>query len=520
MSTADGLFGERYLLGASLGVGSTSAVYEAEDVRDPSGKRVAVKVLHPHLCTDGRFRAAFLREAERLGALRQENIAAVRGWGVHDAGGVAMAWIALDLVPGPDLSAWVAANGPMAPGRAAAVLDGVLAGLAEAHRHGVVHRDLSPRNVLLDGEMARLIDFGLAAAAGGTTVGADLLLATSRAGGAATTGTVVGNAQYMAPEQASGGPVTEVSDLYAAGALLSFLLTGQPPYPRDTVEEILAAQVSAPPPVPSALVPAAHPLDRVVTTAMTKDPRHRFQSADEFRLSLAGALRAAADGERPATRVLPAADPRPIGRPRSGAFAAAATTAAIVGVVALALLTGFAGVLVPVAAAPPPPEAAASASGSPATVEKVEVPTLHGTLAEAETALALAGLRLGRIRRADSAQPADHVLSQSPAAGRKLQQGSAVDVVIASGENAVPDVVGRSAGSAGARLQSAGFSVSSNRAEPDPTTVVVGVEPAAGTRLRIGVTVTLVLADPAGAEPSPTPAEDTEPSPAPSESGG
>lgn len=518
MSAADGLFGERYRLGASLGVGSTSAVYEAEDVRDPSGRRVAVKVLHPHLCTDDRFRAAFLREAERLGSLRQENIAAVRGWGVHDAGGVAMAWIALDLVPGPDLSTWVATNGPMAPGRAAAVLDGVLAGLAEAHRHGIVHRDLSPRNVLLDGEVAKLVDFGLAAAAGDTTVGADLLLATPGEG-AATASTVVGNAQFMAPEQASGGQVTEVSDLYAAGALLLFLLTGRPPYPRDTVEQVLAAQVSAPPPVPSALVPAAHPLDRVVTTAMTKDSRHRFQSADEFRLSLAGALQAAADGERPATRVLPAADPRPIGRPRSGAFAAAATTAAIVGVVALALLTGFAGVLVPVAAVSPPPETSASASASPATAEKVEVPTLHGTLAEAETALALAGLRLGRVRRADSAQPADHVLGQSPAAGKKLQQGSAVDVVVASGENAVPDVVGRSAGSAGARLQSAGFSVSSNRAEPDPTTVVVGTEPTAGTRLRIGVTVTLVLADPAGAEPSPTPDEGTQPSPSPSAGG-
>ena len=184
-------------------------------------RRVAVKILHPHLADRPEVRAAFLEEASRAEGLHHQNIVAVRGCGLHDAGGVTLAWIALDLVEGTSLADLVARQGRLTVGEAATVMDGTLAALGAAHALGIVHRDVTPRNIMLtrkDADEAisavqvRVLDFGLSDVAGGTTVGGDVLLT----GGQDAGTTVVGSAAYMSPEQAQGRPITEAGDLYEA----------------------------------------------------------------------------------------------------------------------------------------------------------------------------------------------------------------------------------------------------------------------------------------------------------------
>lgn len=314
------LFGDRFQLGDLLGVGATASVYEAREAT--GGARVAVKVLHPHLSADDRARGAFLREARATQQVQHPNVAAVRATGLHEAGGVTLAWIALELVAGGSLADRVTVAGPMGPFEAAAVLDGVLAALEAAHAVGLVHRDVSPGNVLLarpagagpvQSVDVRLTDFGLADETGRVARGCDVLRidGAEQIGGPGGTGGVgvdpgagvIGSVHYMSPEQAQGKPARAAGDLYQVGALGYFLLTGQPPYPRRTSADVLAAHVSAPPPVPSALVAAAGPLDRVITHAMAKVPVRRFRDAAEFRAALADALAAA---------------PTPVPRPAQG----------------------------------------------------------------------------------------------------------------------------------------------------------------------------------------------------------
>ncbi|WP_188756620.1 serine/threonine protein kinase [Microbacterium album] len=576
------LVGARFRLEELLGSGGSAAVYRAVDVR--SGAEVAVKVLHPHLCADAAARDAFLREAERVRVVTHPRIVAVHDAGLHDAGGVVQPWIAMDLVQGPTLREHVERVGPLAPVEAVAVLVGLLDGLEAAHRAGVVHRDISPQNIVLSGsdgplrpDAVRILDFGLADATGRRTTGADILLADRGSG------SVVGNAAYMSPEQAQGLPVRSVSDLYQAAAVLYFALTGAPPFPRATTEQAMRAHVAAPPPVPSVLAPAARSLDRIVTKAMAKTPAHRFRDAGELRAALTSAVPTPAASALPgaesepeaetaaiaeatadrtgATRVLArtpldgelsylsaasaASAASPVGsaggdahsgrarrRSASGAIAAAAVvTVAVLGAwVAAASDPRTAGAAqaprpsvstpppslptptgtpdhVPAAPSPPPEE---TQEEPPPEPELIDVPLLHGTLADAEAALRDAGLVLGAVLRTDGAEPADRVVRQDPAAGVRIERGSAVGITVTSGSNSVPSVVGHSLGTARALVESAGFSVQVTPVA-DPAAAVVAVEPVVGTVLRVGVTVTLVVRPPTEPEPpaGPPPATPT-----------
>lgn len=498
------LLGGRYRLHGSLGVGGTASVYAATDLRDPEHPEVAVKVLHPQLSADHDRREAFLREGERVAGLAHPNVVAVRDWGTHEAGGVELAWIAFDRIHGGDLADWVTAHGPLAWADASAVMVGVLNGLDAAHRAGLVHRDLTPHNILLDDGVAKIVDFGLAGVSGSAAVGADPLLADSSPRG------VVGSAQYMSPEQAAGRPVGPAGDLYAAGAVLYFLLTGHQPFPRETTAQVVQAVLSAPPPVPSAVTPDARTLDAVVTTAMTKDPALRFADASSFVNALTAA--AARPGVTASgTRVLSSgqlSDLAPVGRPSSAGWIAGLTAAVIVALTGVAAYAAVSGAMSP----PPPAPVAlgATPTPTPSAAEKVAVPAVLGPVDQAQQSLAAAGLRLGAVRKADSAEVAETVLSQRPAAGAKVPAGAAVNVVIATGLNVVPRVAGLTAAAAGARLATAGFSVSSDQPDLGPTAIVGGSTPSSGARLRLGVTVTLLIQPPA----APTPASSSTPGPA------
>ncbi|MGA1827363.1 serine/threonine-protein kinase, partial [Microbacterium sp.] len=308
MSDPSRLISGRYRLGELLGTGGSASVFAAVDAID--GAQVALKILHPHLSDRPAARDAFLAEARRAEPLRHPNIVGVLGVGVDEAGDAPLAWIALERAAGSSLSEHIATLGPLPPDEAAAVIDGILRALEAAHAIGLIHRDVSPANVMvapdargvLHVDGVRLLDFGLADAAGKSALGSDDLLsieATGRAG-------VLGNVNYMSPEQVRGEAVDARGDLYQAGAVLYFALTGRPPFPRETTGQTMRAHLTAPPPVPSVLdrrIPRT--LDRVVVRAMLKDPGDRFASVGAMRAALAGpAPVAAAAAPQEVTRVL------------------------------------------------------------------------------------------------------------------------------------------------------------------------------------------------------------------------
>ena len=550
MSTTDNepaLVGGRYRLGTLLGVGATACVYAAIDVTaDPTdvrAARVAVKMLHPHLSVDAAVRDAFLTEARTVQRLAHPNVVAVIASGVHNGGGIELAWMAIERVDGGSVADRVNARGPLPPSEAATIATGLLAALDIAHRAGLVHRDVTPANVLLtvppmqgvQSDDVRLADFGISALRGATAVDPD----------SSETLRVVGTAHYVSPEHAQGRPISTAGDLYQAGAVLHFLLTGHPPFTRDTAADVLAAHVNAPAPAPSALVPSAHPLDKVVARALAKNPAARYRNARDFADAVAEnacsipRLHIPASAEPrlfplATTRVLPAAATRPLNyldsdpppevahagapvAPGAGLVAGLGVLA-IVGVALWGVATASVG---PATGAAPSSSPSPSPSSSPApsqapptpttpatspaaVVMVVTVPDLTGALTDAEATLAASGLVLGDTSSVDSPDEEGHFLGQEPAAGTVVEVGSAVSVTVASGYNTVPDVTGLTVSSATVLLHDSGFSTASDRADVTANDTVRGTRPGAPMLLRVGATVTMLVASSAAPSPSPS----------------
>lgn len=580
---SSGLVAGRFRIGELLGTGGSASVFAAVDTG--TGLPAALKILHPHLSERPAAREAFLAEARRAEPLRHPNIVGVLGVGVDDAAGGPLAWIALERAAGSSLSEHIARHGALSPPEAIVVVDGVLRALEAAHAIGLIHRDVSPSNVMvapgssnvsaargiLDTDGVRLLDFGLADAAGKAALGTDELLsheATGRAG-------VMGNANYLSPEQARGDAVDARGDVYQAGALLYFALTGGPPFPRKTAGQTLRAHLETPPPVPSVVdsrVPRA--LDRIVVRAMLKDPADRFSSATAMRDALtetgtpsppavrtvavaasktmtgedsAAAASAdpvpaeRADDANDVTRVLgrtvvppreqagsPFSPVAPTARTRSRAGTWFAVTVAIIISVVVSIVASNAPT---VSVAEQPPVARPSATSIPteqapqSEPEPVEPVTSLRTvpdltryrLGEALQALADAGLTGGQVTRVDSPLAADTVLETRPAQGRALTAGEPVALIVASGFHAIPDVAGQGRDAAAAMVQAAGFAPSfAYRAAPagTPTATILGTDPAAGTVYAVGTSITILEAMPAAPTPTPRPSHPT-PTPTP-----
>ncbi|MFJ3490443.1 serine/threonine-protein kinase [Leifsonia aquatica] len=285
-------FAGRFELDGLLGSGATASVYSARDTS--TGDSVAVKVLHPRLSGTAAERDAFFAEAAAAARVDHPGVPAVLGHGVDEGGGEPRAWIATARAPGRTLARLVETDGPLDPGAALALVARLLDALAAVHAAGLVHRDVAPGNVVVAGDGAvSLLDFGLADAPGRAAVGGDVL----RSGGggpgngaaSVSDGGVIGSVNYLSPEQALGAPVDERGDLYQAAGLLHFALTGRPPFPRAAAAQTMAAHVSAPPPVPSALdsrIPQA--ADEIVVRGLMKQPEARYASA----AAMAAAVRA------------------------------------------------------------------------------------------------------------------------------------------------------------------------------------------------------------------------------------
>src|SRR3954449_10108908 len=250
-------------------------VWLAEDAH--LQRQVALKVLHSRFLQDQQFVSRFQREAEHAAGLTHPNIVAV-----YDRGSDGdVNYIAMRYVEGPTLKELI--DRGLTPAQAAALVRQVLEGARFAHRNGVVHRDLKPQNVIVDGEgKAVVTDFGIA-----------------RAGVSEITqaGSVMGTPHYLSPEQAQGFEVTAVSDLYSIGVMLYEALTRRVPFEADSAVAIAMKQVSQAPQRPSSINPQISPaLDAAVMRALEKEPGQRFQSADAFIAALDQAMREPAAG--------------------------------------------------------------------------------------------------------------------------------------------------------------------------------------------------------------------------------
>jgi serine/threonine protein kinase len=267
---ADGTPFGRYRLVELLGRGGMGEVWRAFDTA--TERVVALKVLPANFADDRVFQTRFRREARAAAGLDEPHVVPIHDFGEIDG----RLYVTMRLIKGCELQQLLRA-GPLPPARAVGIIEQIASALHAAHEIGLVHRDVKPSNILVtDDDFAYLIDFGIARAAGET--------------GLTSTGTTIGTWAYMAPERFQHGTADARADIYALACVLHESLTGQPPFPVNTMEQIAVAHMLQPVPRPSELrdgVPAE--MDQVIATGMAKDPDQRYQTAKD----LAQAARAA-----------------------------------------------------------------------------------------------------------------------------------------------------------------------------------------------------------------------------------
>jgi serine/threonine-protein kinase len=443
----------RYRIIRRLGSGGMADVYLAEDTQ--LGRNVALKLLYRRFAEDEEFVERFRREASSAAGLQHPNIVQVFDRGEWDG----TYYIAMEFLTGRNLTQVVRDHGALDPALAVDLTIQILKAARFAHRRGVVHRDIKPHNVIVDDEgRAKVTDFGIARAG---------------ASDMTETGSIMGTAQYLSPEQAQGHPVDSRADLYSIGIVLYELLTGALPFDAESAVTIALKQVTEDPIPPMQLNPEVSPaLDSVVMRALRKDPAERFQSADEFIAALESAL-AGGYAETVAVAEDPVAalveeDRRNWRR------------IAVIVVVALALAAIAIGAWLLLGA------------------DKVTVPEVVGKRSgTAAQILQNRGFEVDVVPIQSDTVPEDRVAGQRPDPGTEADEGSLVTITVSSGpgEAPVPIVQGLPAEEAADKLREAGFKSEQRREFSDTvrTGRVIETSPAEGTTVRKGSTITLIV---------------------------
>ena len=476
----DSLFHGRYKISRKLGAGGMANVYLAED--QELGRRVAIKMLDDRHSSDAQFVERFRREAQNAAGLSHPNIVSIYDRGEAEGS----YYIAMEYVEGRTLKELLVARGPSPIGIAIDYTRQILSALRFAHRNGIVHRDIKPHNVIVDGEgRVKVMDFGIA-----------------RAGASQMTeaGSIIGTAQYLSPEQARGAPVDQTSDLYSTGIVLYELLTGSVPFTGETPVEIAMKHLSQAPLPPSTHRPEVpRDLDYVVLRALAKDPAERYRSAEDMDSDLeriARGIGVSAETAEAATSVLSrteVADALTTVRPAKTAYTpgryyeyeeAPRRRSIWPWLLALLLIAGalvggwyvYQGIQDQLSA-----------------TEAVTVPDVEGILeSRAVSEIRDAGLEPNVRREPNSDVPKGIVASQDPSPPQRADRGTFVTIVVSSGKPkvTVPDVIGDDRDDAVGDLRDAGLTpnvVPVNSARPVDT--VLATDPKAGEVVVEGTSV-------------------------------
>ncbi|KAB1912598.1 Stk1 family PASTA domain-containing Ser/Thr kinase [Micromonospora sp. AMSO31t] len=483
------LLGGRYQVGELLGYGGMAEVHRGRDLR--LGRDVAIKMLRADLARDATFQMRFRREAQNAASLNHPAIVAVYDTGEETAPtGETLPFIVMEFVNGRTLKEVLGVEGRLQPRRALEICADMCAALEFSHRHGIIHRDIKPGNVMLTQTgQVKVMDFGIARAlaSGATTM--------------TQTSAVIGTAQYLSPEQARGEAVDARSDVYAAGCVLFELLCGHPPFVGDSPVSVAYQHVRETPPTPSTINPDVNPaVDAIVLKALSKNPLNRYQSAGEMRADL---LRAAAGRPVLATPVMPAEETMPMAPAAAGGYqqtqvmgpqtrqqAPARVGDARKRKSSAWVIATFAalGVLAVIALA-------TALWLNQTGAEKVNVPQLQGrTQAEAQAALTQAGLR---FTPGDPVQNTTcdkgTVVGQDPAFNQRVEKNTAVTVQICGGPKQVtiPDgLVNSQFANVKQQLENLDLTVDSDDVDSSlPKGTVVKVDPKPGSTVPAGTEV-------------------------------
>ncbi|RFU20273.1 serine/threonine protein kinase [Geodermatophilus marinus] len=415
--------GGRYALTELIASGGMGQVWRGTD--ELLGRPVAVKVLRSEYTGDPTFRARFRAEAQHAAGLNHPNIAAVFDYGeacAEDGSGETLAYLVMELVEGEPLSAVLHREGRLAPERTLALLEQTASALAQAHRAGLVHRDVKPGNILVraDGSV-KITDFGIAWSAGSVPL--------------TRTGQVIGTPQYLAPEVAEGLHASPASDVYALGLVGYECLAGHPAFDGDNAVTIALKQVREDPEPLSAELPPG--LRTLIRRALSKDPGVRMADGAEF-VAAIGDLRAGRRPvEPPPTRAVPAVPALDVARAVHGdrSRRAPATrrrgAAVLVPLLALLLGAGAAAAVLTVLPGDPPPATEVAGRTTDGEAVVLDAGEFVGRPVD-EAALTLAALGLVVDRRPEVTGAADpgSVTAVDPA-GVPLEPGEDVLLVYA-----------------------------------------------------------------------------------------
>ncbi len=479
---ADALLGrtvdDRYRVDTRIAVGGMATVYRALDLR--LDRTVALKVMHGQWAEDPDFLSRFRAEARAAARLAQSNVVGVYDQGEWDG----LVYLVMEYVPGRNLRAVLRDSGSLSPALALSVIDQVLQALDSAHRAGFVHRDIKPENVLVTPDGAiKVTDFGLARA---------LRAPSSRTGDA-----LIGTAAYLSPEQVSGEPTDERSDIYQAGVLLFELLTGRPPFRGDTSWEVAKQHVNGSFPQIVDFDPSCPAeVSDLVADATRRNPHDRIPTIGEFRaravllqsgLPAAGPLLTSA-----AEPTLETTDDYPLDRATTAATPAQPTERDSRGpewrrrigisslVIALVAATGLLLWLNPLA--------------------RSAVPNVTGTSeSKAVGTLQTAGFTVGASGSEYSEKiPAGKIIRTDPANGANARDGSEVSLIVSLGPERykVPGVRGETPSQATTDLADTYLSVAGQRKKFHDTIdvgLVIGTDPAKGTQVKRDAPITLLV---------------------------
>jgi beta-lactam-binding protein with PASTA domain/predicted Ser/Thr protein kinase len=490
----------RYRVLHRLGAGGMADVYLAKDQQ--LDREVALKLLHRRFAEDPGFVERFRREAQAAASLQHPNVVSVFDRGTVEG----TYYIAMEYLPGRTLKRLIREEAPLETNRAIDLTVQMLKAARFAHRRGVIHRDLKPHNVIVDdNDHVKVTDFGIARAG---------------ASDMTETGSIMGTAQYLSPEQAQGHAVSAPSDLYSIGIVLYEMLTGRVPFDGESPVSIALKHVSEAPVPPSQInpeIPSA--LEQVVMWALNKDPADRPADADQFIMALeqvrdalaappgetTASMRAIAAGGAliptggyPHTSVVPASE-------AAGAYHGAVGVAYngdrldryddddrrdrkrplwpwVVGLLVVLLLIGG-GVAAYLLTRP----------------KKALVPTVvYLQLTQAQNRIQNAGFTPSAFPET-SKYRVDEVIAQNPLGNARVKEGSTIILTYSTGPGSttVPTVAQLSVAGAQAALKQNGLRASSHIITQTSTNVpqgeVIGTQPGAGQNLANGSRVTLIV---------------------------